>query len=163
EFVDFTDWFIFDWEGEDGARVLDEFVAASPDLAESDRILLDSWYEAVDDIFQVLEIGEDGVLLRDGEGDVYFAIPTNIPAPELGWRPKTLVQPRILPVGTVYLMSGIQSFYSGPELDELPEGVNLAAFADMIEAAAEDDDAEHDGADAPFVVDDVRDLPAEGR
>src|SRR4051812_8277456 len=61
EYVDFTDWFIFDWEGEDGATVLDEFLTANPDLDAADRALLDRWYDSIDDIFQVVAVADDGV------------------------------------------------------------------------------------------------------
>jgi hypothetical protein len=155
EFVDFTDWFIFEWEDEDGARVLDEFLAANPDLDDEGRRLLEAWSDAIDDTFQVLEVAEDGVELRDGDGETYFAVPTNVKAAELGWRPKTLVQTRILPVGDVYILSGIQSFYSGPELDAMPDGVNLAALAGA-------GPVDEPGAGAFFVAD-VRGLDPEDR
>jgi hypothetical protein len=154
EYVDFTDWFIFDWEGEDGATVLDEFLAANPDLPPADRELLGRWYDSIDDIFQVLAVTDDGVTLRDGEGETYVAIPTNMKPTELGWRPRTLVQTRLLPVADIYLLSGIQSFYSGPELDALPDDFNLAAVAEMI------GEEEIDGG---LEIDDVRDLGEDER
>jgi hypothetical protein len=154
EYVDFTDWFIFEWEGEDGACVLDEFLAANPDLDPADRDLVDRWYDAVDDIFQVVEVADDGVTLRDGEGDTYVALPTNMKPTELGWRPRTLVQTRLLPVADVYILSGIQSFYDGPELDALPDGFNLAAVAGMI---GEEELA------GTFELDDVRDFDEDER
>lgn len=161
EYVDFTDWFIFEWEDDDGTTVIDEFVSSQTDLTDADRRLLESWYDAIKDLFQVLAITEDGVEMLDGEGAHCFVIPTNMKATELGWRPKTLVETRILPVGDVFVLSGIQSFYSGPELDMLPDGVNLAAFANAMEADdEEDDDGIYDEEeDGPFEIDDVRELP----
>src|SRR6185369_15030492 len=43
EFVDFTDWFIFEWESEEGTCVLDEFLAAETELADAERRMLESW------------------------------------------------------------------------------------------------------------------------
>jgi hypothetical protein len=161
EFVDFTDWFIFEWEGDDGECVLDEFLASEPELADEDRQLVDAWYDAVDDVFQVVEVADDGVTLRDGEGATYLAIPTNMKPGELGWRPRTLVHTRLVPVDDIYLMSGIQSFYGGPDAEELPADIDITAFKDMLDGGeldALDPDDDEDDEDA-IVIDDVRDVP----
>jgi hypothetical protein len=107
--IDFTDWFIFEWEGEQGECVLDEFLDAHPDLAREDREIVEGWYEAVDDVFEVVGRGGDGFLMRDEEGDEYVVVPTAMKADDLPWSPGLHISTRILPVGDVYLLSGIQS------------------------------------------------------
>jgi hypothetical protein len=107
--IDFTDWFIFEWEGDDGQCVLDEFLDANPDLPREDREILEGWYEAVDDVFEVIGRGGDGFLVRDEEGDEYLVIPTAIRADDLPWSPGLHISTRILPVGDAYILSGIQS------------------------------------------------------
>src|SRR5262245_49063036 len=151
EFVDFTDWFIFEWESEDGARVLDEFIASEPGLSEADRHMLESWYDAVDDVFQVVSVTPEGVTLRDSEGETYFAVPTSPDGPELGWHPLTLVHTRLVPVGNVYLLSGIQSFYDGADLASLPEGIDVSAFGNVA-------DGETEGSSSTTTVVDVRSM-----
>ncbi len=157
EYIDFTDWFIFEWENEEGGCVLDEFLASEPNLSEPDRQILLGWYEAVDDVFQVLELESDGVTLRDAEGTIYFALPTNMPVADLGWNVKSLVHTRLVPVGSVYLLSGIQSCYEGPDIQSLPDGVDYLTLAQEIIAA--DTDQGEDG----FFVADVRHLSSTER
>ena len=131
EFVDFTDWFIFDWEGDDGTCVLDEFLDSQTDLSDEDQQMLEDWYEPVHDLFQVVELDERTVTLRDGDGDLYVTIPTNMTVAELGWRPRTIVETRLLKVGDAYTLSGIQNFYDGAELQLLPDGFNAASLAHL--------------------------------
>lgn len=158
EFIDFTDWFIFEWESEDGATVLDEFAAATPDLSDEDRRLLESWYDAIDDVFRVVTVAPEGVTLRDNDGASYFAVPTNATASELGWRENTLVHTRLVPAGDAYLLSGIQSFYDGTDLEDLPEGIDLSAFGRVLDGEDDDEDDEIE-----LAVPDVRRLEAAER
>lgn len=164
EFVDFTDWFIFEWEGDDGTCVLDEFIAAATDLADEDRQMLEAWYEPVHDLFQVVELDERTVTLRDGDGGLYSTVPTNMTVAELGWRPRTIVETRLLPVGDKYTLSGIQNFYDGAELQLLPEGFNAASLArltdDEVGEVAEQL-ADEIGVD--LTLEDVRELAPEDR
>ena len=136
EFVDFTDWFIFDWEGDDGTCVLDEFLDSQTDLSDEDQQMLEDWYEPVHDLFQVVDLDDRRVTLRDGDGALYTAVPTNMTVGELGWRERTIVETRLLRVGEVYVLSGIQSFYDGAELQLLPKDFNAAALAHMSDEEA---------------------------
>jgi hypothetical protein len=107
--IDFTDWFIFEWEGDDGQCVLDEFIDANPELADEDVEILEGWYEAIDDVFEIVGREGDGFLVRDEEGDEYLVVPTAMSAAGLPWSPGLHVSTRILPVGDAYMLSGIQS------------------------------------------------------
>lgn len=115
EFIDFTDWFIFEWEDEDGTRVIDELLAAETDLSNEDRRLAEAWTEAIDDLFEVAGRRESGFLLTDGEGERYFAVSTSASASELGLEPGMMVETRLLPVGDIHLLSGAQTVYNSRE------------------------------------------------
>jgi hypothetical protein len=119
-FVDFADWFIFEWEGEDGTRVLDEFLASAPGLTEEDRQILEGWYDTIDDVFEIVARRGAAYVLRDQDGAEYTALPTAMSASDLGWPPGAFVSTRLAPVGDVYLFSGTQTL--GATRDELREG-----------------------------------------
>ncbi|HQR38027.1 MAG TPA: hypothetical protein PLF26_06450 [Blastocatellia bacterium] len=110
--IDFVDWFIFDWRNEEGLGVVEQFIEATPELDGTDRVMAESWIEAIDDLFRVQGIFPDGFELTDGEGNVYFTAPTNASTDELGWTPGMVVGSRILPVRDFYILSGAQTFYT---------------------------------------------------
>jgi hypothetical protein len=118
EFVDFTDWFIFEWEGEDGARVIDEFAESESELEPDDLRILEAWGAPVSDLFTVVAVRPEGILLADEEGARYFAVPTSLGADQMGLEPGLTLGTRLVPVGEVYLLSGTQEVYSdeaGPD------------------------------------------------
>lgn len=111
EFIDFTDWFIFEWESDDGETVLDEFADSADDLDETDLEIVDGWQEAITDLFDVVDVRPDCFMIADVEGNRFCAVPTGVAMEEMAIEPGMSVSTRIVPVGEIYLLSGIQEFY----------------------------------------------------
>lgn len=131
--IDLIDWFLFEWEGPDGTQVLDEFLEQAADLDDEDRRVLEGWYEPIDDIFEVVSRGAGGFRFRDEEGNEYAVVPTRMRIDELPWTEGTFVSTRILPVGDIYILSGIQSFGSSRErLEDEALGQLDAQIDEMI-------------------------------
>jgi hypothetical protein len=129
--VDLIDWFLFEWEGADGVQALDEFLEHAADLEADDRRLIEGWYEAIDDIFEVTGRSGDGFVLRDEDGVDYVVVPTMMRAEELRWEAGTHVSTRILPVEGLYILSGVQSV--GDTREELED-----AALDRLDAQIEE-------------------------
>jgi hypothetical protein len=111
EFVEFTDWFIFEWADDGGRNVIDELLDAGEELDDQDRVILDSWQDAFSDLFDIVEVRPEGFLLADDEGERYFAVPTSVSATEMGVESGMSFSTRLVPLGEIYLLSGAQEVF----------------------------------------------------
>ncbi|MBK6425893.1 MAG: hypothetical protein IPF82_06770 [Blastocatellia bacterium] len=51
--IEFTDWFIFEWEDVDGSTTIEHFLASNDDLPDREREMLSAWDDgALDDLFE---------------------------------------------------------------------------------------------------------------
>lgn len=115
----FTDWFIFNWESGEGLGVLDLFIENTPDLDPEDLRILEGWFDPVEDVFKIVSIDDDAVMLEDHDGGQYYTYPTSRKPKDLEWSVGAILDSRILPLGERYIFSGIQRLFPDWETAEI--------------------------------------------
>lgn len=138
ERIEFTDWFIFEWEDEDGSTAIDQFVEAGDDLSTDERSMLRAWNDgSMEDVFRIAEVRDGGLDLADAFGNRYLALPTSAIPGESGVQVGSVISTRIVPVSDFYVLSGIQKHYGSGGATLLgPEGLPLAPGQEDEESLA---------------------------
>ena len=136
--IEFTDWFVFEWEDELGSSTIDVFLASNDDLTERERDMLAAWGEgAMEDIFRVADLRGGFIELADAFGNVYRSVPTSCHSDELGLAPGDVLSTRIIPVADFYVLSGIQKRFGSEGAETLgPDGPRTAGDSETEEELA---------------------------
>ena len=78
ERIEFTDWFIFEWEDVDGSTTIERFLSSNDDLATNEREMLQAWNDgSIENIFRVADLRGGFVEFGDAFGNLYRAVPTS--------------------------------------------------------------------------------------
>lgn len=136
--IEFTDWFVFEWEDVDGSTTIEQFLAANEDVADRERDMLSAWNDgAMEDIFRVAELRGGFIELADAFGNIYRSVPTSCHADELGLEPGDVISTRIIPVTDFYVLSGIQKRFGAEGSETLgPDGPRNAGDNETEEELA---------------------------
>lgn len=138
ERIEFTDWFIFEWEDVDGSTTIEQFLAANDDLSDREREMLAAWDDgAMEDLFRVADLRAGFIELADAFGNLYRTVPTSCHSDELGLEVGNVVSTRILPVADFYILSGVQKRFGAEGAETLgPDGPRLAGDSETEEELA---------------------------
>lgn len=138
ERIEFTDWFIFEWEDELGSSTIDVFLDSNDDLTEREREMLEAWAdEAMEDIFRVVELRGGFIELADAFGNIYRSVPTSCHSDELGLGPGDVISTRIIPAADFYVLSGVQKRFGSEGTETLgPDGPRMAGDSETEEELA---------------------------
>lgn len=140
ERIEFTDWFIFEWEDVDGSTTIERFLSSNDDLATNEREMLQAWNDgSIENIFRVADLRGGFVEFGDAFGNLYRAVPTSCETDDLGFEIGDVVSTRILPVGDFYVLSGIQKRFDvdGSEILD-PDVTDSETEDELAELLAEE-------------------------
>ena len=113
QLVTAIDHFVLQYRLPTGRTVLDEFVAARPDLSESEREMLLGWHDVVEGVFQVQR--RDGVTLvvENLIDDLTYRVRSNMGPRVFRRMPRrSFVVTRLVPVGDEWLISGATRLFA---------------------------------------------------
>jgi hypothetical protein len=126
EFGNVIENFIFSHGQAAGSRVIEQFVDSRPDLSAADSILMLSWLDDVEGVFEVRELyGGDGVIAFNHVDELTYQIRSNMgPA---GIKPLTapgaIMVGRVVPVGEDWMISGSSAAFRPGEADQILAGL----------------------------------------
>ena len=102
------DWFLFDWFGETGQGVIDHFLAASSNLTERDRSILNDWKDSISSVFEIHSLGKTTLTLRELDTKDKFPITTVQALDQTPFQRGQCIGARLLPLGDRFIFSGLQ-------------------------------------------------------
>jgi hypothetical protein len=108
--ANFLDFFILQQRLPDGGIVLDQFIAAQPELAEADRALLQRWHEVVEGIFEVQAREGDVLVLVNLVDELTYRVYSNMGPQVWDTTPVgSFLMSRLVPIADDWLVSGFLS------------------------------------------------------
>lgn len=108
ELVTTIDRFVLQQRLRNGRTVLDEFVAARNDLPESERDMLLGWREVIEGIFEVVRQDADALVVDNLVDELTYRVRSNMGIGVLRQlRPGSFVIGRLVPLGGIWLVSGM--------------------------------------------------------
>lgn len=136
--IEFTDWFIFEWEDVDGSTTIEHFLASNDDLSDREREMLSAWDDgALDDLFRVADLRSGFIELADAFGNIYRTVPTSCHSDELGLEAGNVISTRIIPVADFYVLSGVQKRFGAEGTETLgPDGPRTEGDSETEEELA---------------------------
>jgi hypothetical protein len=116
----FLDYFALQHRFANGRSVMDQFLAARPDLSDDDRELVLGWRAVVEGIFEVLGREEDALLVRNLIDEATYRVHSNT-GPEVFDRmpSDSFLMTRLIPVGPDWLISGATGVIPGDQREEV--------------------------------------------
>jgi hypothetical protein len=120
EFTMLTDRFLLEHRLPAGNTVVDEFVAAHPELPDTERDMLLSWRDVVEGMFEVKDKGRDGVTLVNVLDELTYRARSNMGGRVFRPLKKGMfIITRIVPMGDDWLVSGHMSLYPAAMRDQM--------------------------------------------
>jgi hypothetical protein len=126
EFGNVIENFIFSHGPTAGSRVIEQFVDSRPDLSAADSILMLSWLDDVQGVFEVRELyGDDGVIAFNHVDELTYQIRSNMGPAGIKrlTAPGTIMVGRIVPVGQDWMLSGSSAAFRAGEADQILAGL----------------------------------------
>lgn len=116
----FLDYFALQHRLRNGKTVVDQFIAAHPDLSEEDRDLLRGWHRVIEGVFEVQGRDGDALLVQDLTDGGAYRVHSNS-GPEVFDRMPAgcFVVTRLIPVGPDWLLSGATAVVPEQERDAI--------------------------------------------
>jgi hypothetical protein len=106
--INFTDHFVLQHRLPGGARVVEQYVAAHPELPEPERDMLLGWRDVVEGIFEVQRRRGNVLILDNLIDDVTYRVRSNMgPAVFRRMPRRSFVISRLVPVADEWLLSGM--------------------------------------------------------
>ena len=109
EFINIIDHFILQRPLPGGRTVVETFVSAHPELAETDRQMLLGWCEVVEGVFEIRERDGEAIIAINLIDELTYRIYSNAgPAALASMEPGCFMISRIVPIGVGWMLSGTQ-------------------------------------------------------
>jgi len=137
------DWFIFDWMDENGAGVIDRFLASHDSLVDEEQRMVVDWGSSTHNIFEICECGDDRLVLRDvddGATVTVLGIPGSQREPNV--EPGRFLMGRLLPAQGSYQFSGPQLLL--PDREAALEALEMAQSLGVVVSPGEIEEAQAD-------------------
>jgi hypothetical protein len=114
--VMFLDYFVLQHRFRNGRGVIEQFVAAHPDLTEDEREMLLGWHEVVEGIFEVREQDGDVLVVQNLIDELTYRVRSNA-GPQVFEKmpPGSFLITRLIPVLTEWLISGATAVVPGSQ------------------------------------------------
>jgi uncharacterized protein DUF6398 len=112
EFIDITDHFILQRPLPGGRTLVEAFVSAHPELAETDRQMLLGWRDVVEGVFEIRERDGGAIIAVNLIDELTYRIYSNAgPAALASMEPGYFMIGRIVPIGVGWMLSGTQQTF----------------------------------------------------
>jgi hypothetical protein len=120
--INFLDWFICDWESEDGEKVIDSFIVQNRYLKEDELIVLNKLRESIISLYEIQEVFPDkGFIAKDLLLGGNLEIRDRSASRSLvRW---DVIAARVTSFEDIYIMPGSIYPYSQGSKDEIIEGI----------------------------------------
>jgi hypothetical protein len=106
----FMDHFVLQHRLRNGKTVVEQFVAARPDLSEAERVLLLGWRDVVEGIFEVRHRDGEALVVDNLIDDLTYRVRSNMgPAVFRRMPRRSFLITRLVPIGPEWLISGATS------------------------------------------------------
>ena len=126
-----VDRFLLQHRLRNGRTVVDEFVAARPDLSEPERTMLLGWQDVVEGVFEVVGRERDAVVLENLVDELTYRARSNMGTAVLRRMPRrSFVVTRLVPVGDEWLISGTVGTFPARRRDAVYRFAAQAAMND---------------------------------
>jgi len=113
-----VDRFLLQHRLRNGRTVVEEFVAARPDLPEPELTMLLGWQDVVEGVFEVVRRERDAVVLENLVDELTYRARSNMGAAVLRRMPRrSFVVTRLVPVGGEWLISGTVGTFAARRRD----------------------------------------------
>ncbi len=110
EFINFLDWFVLQHRLPGGRTVLEEFVAAHPELTEQERAMLLGWRDVVEGLFELQRRDGAALVMVNLVDGLAYRARSNVGPKALSRMPRgSFVLARLVPIGDEWLFSGATS------------------------------------------------------
>jgi hypothetical protein len=114
------DHFLFQYRLRNGKTVVEQFVAARPDLSDAERDLLLGWRDVVEGIFEVQRRDRDVLVVENLIDDLTYRVHSNMgPAVFRRMPHGSFVFTRLVPVADEWLISGATSVFSASQREHI--------------------------------------------
>ncbi len=108
----FMDHFVLQHRLRNGKTVVEQFVAARPDLPEAERELLLGWRDVVEGIFEVHHRDGDALVVENLIDDLTYRVRSNMGPAVFRCTPRrSFLITRLVPIGAEWLISGAASVF----------------------------------------------------
>jgi hypothetical protein len=112
----FMDHFVLQHRLRNGKTVVEQFVAARPDLPEAERELLLGWRDVVEGIFEVHHRAGDALVVDNLIDDLTYRVRSNMgPAVFRRMPRRSFLITRLVPIGAEWLISGATGVFPASE------------------------------------------------
>src|SRR5437763_4798088 len=114
------DHFVLQHRLRNGTTVVEQFVAARPDLAEAERELLLGWRDVVEGIFEVHHRAGDALVVDNLIDDLTYRVRSNMgPAVFRRMPRRSFLITRLVPIGAEWLISGTVNVFPAGERTQI--------------------------------------------
>jgi hypothetical protein len=108
QWITFLDYFALQHRLPNGKTVVEQFVAARPDLPEAERDLLLGWRDVVEGVFEVKGRDGDALVVENLVDDLTYRVRSNMgPAVFRRMPRRSFLITRLVPIGADWLISGM--------------------------------------------------------
>jgi hypothetical protein len=108
EWIMFLDYFALQHRLPNGKTVVEQFVAARPDLPEAERDLLLGWRDVVEGVFEIKGRDGDALVVENLVDDLTYRVRSNMgPAVFRRMPRRSFLITRLVPIGADWLISGM--------------------------------------------------------
>lgn len=122
--VMFLDYFVLQHRFRNGRTVVEQFLAAHPELSEEDRSLLLGWRDVVEGIFEILDRDGDALVVRGLADDLTYRVHSNNGPQVFDDAPTgAFLVTRLLPVGDEWLISAAAALVPASQRAQLERHV----------------------------------------
>ncbi|MFC0532495.1 hypothetical protein [Phytohabitans kaempferiae] len=112
QWIMFLDYFVLQHRLPNGKTVVEQFVAAHPDLPEAERDLLLGWRDVVEGVFEVKRRDGDALVVENLIDDLTYRVYSNMgPAVFRRMPRRSFVITRLVPIGADWLISGMTNVF----------------------------------------------------
>jgi hypothetical protein len=116
KFVMFFDHFVLQHRLRNGKTVVEQFVAARPDLPEAERELLLGWRDVVEGIFEVSHRDGEALIMENLIDDLTYRVRSNMGPGVFRRMPRrSFVITRLVPIGAEWLISGATALFAASQ------------------------------------------------
>lgn len=116
----FLDYFVLQHQLHNGKTVVEEFVAAHPDLPEAERDLLLGWRDVVEGIFEVKRRDGETLVVENLIDDLTYRVRSNMgPAVFRRMPRRSFLITRLVPIGADWLISGMTNVLPGSQRNQV--------------------------------------------
>ncbi len=120
DFINFLDRFVLEHRTRDGRTVVEQFVAARPDLPQTERTMLLGWRDVVEGVFEVQRYDGETAIMVNLVDELTYRVRSNVGLKLLdAVPPGTVMFARVAPVAGSWLMSGAIEVAPSGRRDEM--------------------------------------------